>query len=77
TAALAELRLPEVLAALLKTPIFGFLVGALSCYRGLTAPGGADGVGRAATGAVVASLFAVLVAAVVLVGFTRLLLAGR
>lgn len=37
-----------------KAVVFGFLVGAVSCYEGLRAEGGTEGVGRAATRAVVA-----------------------
>jgi len=51
----------------LKTVAFGYLVGVTGCYQGLAARGGTEGVGRAATRAVVVSIFLVLVADVVLV----------
>jgi phospholipid/cholesterol/gamma-HCH transport system permease protein len=42
----------------LKTTIFGALIAIICCYRGMTASGGAEGVGRAVNQAVVGSLIA-------------------
>jgi phospholipid/cholesterol/gamma-HCH transport system permease protein len=64
---LRVLTLRDVVPATLKTVVFGYLIGAVGCYRGLTAAGGTEGVGRAATSGVVASIFLVLLADVVLV----------
>lgn len=72
-AVLSELRLGEVLPAALKTLAFGWLVGVSGCYVGLTAPVGAEGVGRAATLSVVVCTLLVLAADVFLVAATRLL----
>lgn len=71
---LRVLTLRDVVPAVLKTVAFGFLVGVSGCYFGMTAHGGTEGVGRAATGGVVASIFLVLVADVVLVRTIKLLL---
>lgn len=64
---LRVLRLRDVVPAVLKTVVFGYLIGLVGCWKGLNAQGGTEGVGRAATGAVVVSIFLVLVANVVLV----------
>jgi phospholipid/cholesterol/gamma-HCH transport system permease protein len=61
------LTLNDVIPSTLKTVVFGWLIGASGCYFGMTARGGAEGVGRSATAGVVASLFLVLIADVVLV----------
>ena len=64
---LRVLTLQDAIPATLKTVVFGWLIGAAGCYFGMTARGGAEGVGRSATAGVVASLFLVLVSDVILV----------
>jgi phospholipid/cholesterol/gamma-HCH transport system permease protein len=71
TAVLAELRLPEIVPAGLKTLVFGGLIGTTGCYVGLSAKGGSEGVGKAATDSVVACSLLVLLADVLLVGLIR------
>ena len=73
-AVLAELRLNEVVSAGLKTLAFGALVGVTGCFVGLTAGGGSEGVGRAATDSVVVCSLLVLAADVLLVGLIRVML---
>jgi phospholipid/cholesterol/gamma-HCH transport system permease protein len=51
----------------LKTAVFGFIIGCVSCFFGYTATEGADGVRRAATNSVVVSSLLVIVADVALV----------
>jgi phospholipid/cholesterol/gamma-HCH transport system permease protein len=68
-----QLRVGDLLSALVKTLVFGFLVSVTGCYQGLTAEGGTEGVGRAATGGVVVSIFLVLAANVVLVRALQML----
>jgi phospholipid/cholesterol/gamma-HCH transport system permease protein len=51
----------DVLASLLKVAVFGLLIGGICGYHGLTASGGAAGVGRAVNRAVVSSLVAIFV----------------
>jgi phospholipid/cholesterol/gamma-HCH transport system permease protein len=51
----------------LKTIVFGFIIGTLSCYLGYTATEGAAGVGRASTRSVVFSSLLVILADVILV----------
>jgi phospholipid/cholesterol/gamma-HCH transport system permease protein len=67
------LALHDVVPAVLKTVAFGYLIGVSGSYFGITAKGGTEGVGRAATSGVVASIFLVLVADVVLVRAIKLL----
>jgi phospholipid/cholesterol/gamma-HCH transport system permease protein len=51
----------------LKTAIFGFIIGTISCFQGMRTRGGTEGVGRAATSSVVLSSLFVVLADVVLV----------
>ncbi len=51
----------DLLAGLIKTVFFGITIAAVGCFRGLTTTGGADGVGRATTGAVVSAIVLILV----------------
>jgi len=52
----------DVSSGCLKTAVFGLNVGLIACQRGLATHGGAEGVGRSTTSAVVTSLFAIVVA---------------
>ena len=70
-AVLAELRMHEVIPAGLKTLVFGSLIGTTGCYVGLTAGGGSEGVGEAATGSVVRCTLLVLFADVLMVGLIQ------
>ena len=72
---LALLSLRNALPALFKTVVFGFLIGVTSCYYGLSAHMAAQrDWGARQTRAVVASIFLVFVADVVLVSLTQILL---
>ena len=64
---LRVLTLRDAVPATLKTVVFGYLIGLVGCWKGMNAQGGTEGVGAAATGGVVMSIFLVLVADVVLV----------
>ena len=74
-AVMRELYLFDVVPALLKTLVFGFLVGVTGCFIGLSTRGGSEEVGSAATDSVVACSLLVLLADVFLVGLSRVLLA--
>jgi phospholipid/cholesterol/gamma-HCH transport system permease protein len=51
----------DFLPPTLKTIVFGLLIGVISCFQGMNARGGTQGVERAATNSVVlASLFIIL-----------------
>lgn len=45
-----------------KSIVFGFLITSIACWKGLSTSGGADGVGRATTEAVVISCVNILIA---------------
>jgi len=62
TTVLQTLKSNDILHGLCKTPFFGFAIAMIGCYNGLNASGGADGVGRATTIAVVVSSISVLAA---------------
>ncbi len=49
----AQATTAEFLAMLVKSSIFGAMIAIVCCYKGLTASGGAEGVGRAVNQAVV------------------------
>lgn len=51
----------DIFGGLLKALIFGGIIATMGCYHGFKAKGGAEGVGRAATRAVVSSCFLILV----------------
>ena len=44
---------------MLKTVIFGAIIAIVCCYKGMTASGGAQGVGRAVNQAVVVSFLGI------------------
>jgi phospholipid/cholesterol/gamma-HCH transport system permease protein len=73
---LRGLQLNEVIPATLKTIVFGYLIGVTGCYFGMTAQGGTEGVGRAATNGVVLSTLLVVVSNVVLVKVIQMLTGG-
>jgi len=72
-ACLSGLRLEDVVPAVLKTIVFGFLIGVAGCYSGMNASGGTEGVGRAATRGVVYSTFLVVISDVILVRLIQLI----
>ncbi|MDR7523108.1 MAG: ABC transporter permease [Armatimonadota bacterium] len=51
----------DIYAGLIKALFFGLIIAGVGCFRGLHATGGADGVGRATTGAVVAAIVLILI----------------
>lgn len=71
TAVLRELYLADVLPAWLKTFAFGLLTGVTGCFLGVSARGGSEEVGTAATDSVVACTLLTLAADVFLVGLIR------
>ncbi|MBN1476978.1 ABC transporter permease [Candidatus Sumerlaeota bacterium] len=55
------LMLSDVYTGIAKTFVFAVIIALVGCHNGFRAEGGAAGVGRATTGAVVVSLTAILV----------------
>jgi phospholipid/cholesterol/gamma-HCH transport system permease protein len=57
----ARVTLSDAVSGIVKTPLFGMIIAVVGCYQGFRATGGAEGVGRATTRAVVASSILVLI----------------
>jgi phospholipid/cholesterol/gamma-HCH transport system permease protein len=57
----------DFLPSTLKTMVFGLIIGVVSCFQGMRAAGGTEGVERAATSSVVLSSLLIIVADVLLV----------
>jgi phospholipid/cholesterol/gamma-HCH transport system permease protein len=53
-------KLWDVTSGLIKSGVFGLAIGLISCQQGLATTGGAEGVGRRTTAAVVAILFTLI-----------------
>ncbi|MBM3568429.1 MAG: ABC transporter permease [Alphaproteobacteria bacterium] len=52
----------DVVSGLVKAGVFGFIVALMGCYHGYHSKGGAQGVGRATTNAVVSASILILIA---------------
>jgi phospholipid/cholesterol/gamma-HCH transport system permease protein len=52
----------DIVSGLIKAAVFGFIVALMGCYHGFTATGGARGVGRATTHAVVSAAILIFAA---------------
>jgi phospholipid/cholesterol/gamma-HCH transport system permease protein len=63
------LEMKDILTGLLKASVFGGLIALISCYHGFIAEGGAEGVGRATTRAVVTSSMVVLISDYLMTSF--------
>jgi phospholipid/cholesterol/gamma-HCH transport system permease protein len=61
TSLVQNVTLGDLMSGLGKSIFFGYLIGIIACFKGLSARGGADGVGRATTSAVVAASISVLI----------------
>jgi phospholipid/cholesterol/gamma-HCH transport system permease protein len=61
TAARSGVMIEDLIGGLLKPLAFGFIIGIISCHKGLTTTGGTVGVGRATTNAVVLSSIFVII----------------
>lgn len=55
------LKLGDVASGVGKAVFFGFFIGVIACHNGLSASGGADGVGKATTDTVVTGSIAVII----------------
>ncbi|MEG9861414.1 MAG: ABC transporter permease [Parvularculales bacterium] len=56
------LKADDVTSGLVKSAVFGFIIAMMGCFHGFHSSGGAQGVGRAATNAVVSSSILILAA---------------
>ncbi|HVZ36250.1 MAG TPA: ABC transporter permease, partial [Polyangiaceae bacterium] len=66
-------RVWDVSSGLIKSVLFAFAIGFIACQQGLATEGGAEGVGRRTTAAVVATLFVLILIDAVFTVFFRLL----
>jgi phospholipid/cholesterol/gamma-HCH transport system permease protein len=60
------LHLDDFTSGLIKAAVFGLIIALMGCYHGFNSRGGAQGVGRATTNAVVSSAILILAANFVL-----------
>ncbi|HYM32693.1 MAG TPA: ABC transporter permease [Candidatus Cybelea sp.] len=51
----------DVVSGVVKAAVFGFLIALMGCYQGFNSKGGAQGVGRATTDAVVSASILILI----------------
>ena len=65
--AFSSVALADFVPPTLKTAVFGFLIGTISCFFGYTTNEGSDGVRKAATNSVVISSLVIILADVILV----------
>ncbi|RMF18165.1 MAG: ABC transporter permease, partial [Alphaproteobacteria bacterium] len=56
------LEATDVVSSLVKAAVFGFIVALMGCFHGYYSSGGAQGVGRATTNAVVSAFILILLA---------------
>src|SRR3954454_14028418 len=54
------LLIRDIITGILKSFLFGLLIGGIACYRGLSVKGGAAGVGTATTSSVVTAIATVI-----------------
>ncbi len=57
---LHSLLIRDIITGILKSFLFGLLIGSIACYRGLTVRGGASGVGTSTTSSVVTAITVVI-----------------
>jgi phospholipid/cholesterol/gamma-HCH transport system permease protein len=56
------MEIGDVTSGLIKASVFGFIIALMGCYHGFNSKGGAQGVGKATTYAVVSSSILILIA---------------
>ncbi len=56
------LEFDDIFSGLAKSAVFGFIIAVMGCYQGYNSRGGAQGVGRATTNAVVSASILILAA---------------
>jgi phospholipid/cholesterol/gamma-HCH transport system permease protein len=55
------LLVKDMMAGIVKSFLFGGIIGIIACYKGLSVQGGAVGVGKATTSSVVTAITVVIV----------------
>jgi len=69
-----EVFFKDLIPATIKTFIFGFFIGILSCYKGYTTNKGAEGVGLATNSAVILSSLSIFIIDLIAVQITEIIL---
>ncbi len=64
--ALDAVELKDLMVGLVKSVVFGSLIGSIACFYGMNVEGGAAGVGKSTTASVVVSLLAIFIANAIL-----------
>jgi phospholipid/cholesterol/gamma-HCH transport system permease protein len=64
-------KLWDVYSGVIKSALFGLTIAMISCQQGLATSGGAEGVGRRTTSAVVTTLFMLIVVDTIFTIFFR------
>jgi phospholipid/cholesterol/gamma-HCH transport system permease protein len=59
----------EIASVMVRSVIFGFTIGIIGCYMGITTTKGTEGVGKAANSAVVVTMLLIFIEEIVLVKF--------
>ncbi len=54
------LKADDITSSMVKAAVFGFIIALMGCYHGFSSKGGAEGVGRATTDAVVSAFVLIL-----------------
>jgi phospholipid/cholesterol/gamma-HCH transport system permease protein len=67
----ANLQAMDVFGGLMKSVVFGAIIGAIACDQGLNTTDGAEGVGRSTTKSVVLNVLFILIADLVLTWFVQ------
>lgn len=67
--AFGKVGYPELMAAMIRSVVFGFTIGIISAYQGFTTTQGTEGVGRAANASVVATMFLIFIEEIIIVKF--------
>ena len=60
-----SLAMHDISTGLVKSLVFGLIIAKVGCYEGFSVEGGAEGVGKATTSAVVVSIFLIIFADVI------------
>ena len=67
--AFSKIGYAEIVSTLVRSVVFGFTIGLIGCYKGMTTTKGTEGVGRAANSSVVIIMLLIFIEEIVLVKF--------
>ncbi|MXV17321.1 MlaE family ABC transporter permease [Hufsiella ginkgonis] len=65
--AFSSITFLDIFSSVFKATVFGFTIGAVSCYKGYYSSKGTEGVGKAANAAVVTSMFLIFIEEILVV----------